>query len=111
MSRFHIRIADLTVAHGDEARFAWQGGSPQHLAQTIAATLRDTFYAKQWRDAQAEPDQVDAGLLATDADASVSSEDRAQQVEMVITTTLPHRVLAHRLNLLLGAHWTLRDVR
>ena len=111
MPRFHIRIADLTVAHGNEPRFAWQGSSPQHLAETIAATLRDTFYAKQWRDAQAEPDQVDAGLLATDPDASVSSEVRAQQVELTVTTSLPHRVLAHRLNLLLGAHWSLRDVR
>jgi len=110
MARFHIRIADLNTAHGTDAQFAWQGNSPQHLASTIAAVLTDVFFAQHWRAAQAEPDEVEAGLLAVDSGATVTTEERAQQVDLVVTTTLPHRVLSHRLNLLLGPHWTLRDV-
>ena len=111
MTRYHIRIADLTTARGGDARFAWDGQSPQDLARTIEQVLRESAFAERWRDAQPEPDEVDASLITIDAGASVSSEDRAQQVELVITTTLAHRILAHRLNLLLGPHWSLRDVR
>jgi hypothetical protein len=38
-------------------------------------------------------------------------QDKAQRVEMVVSTKLPHRLLSHRLNLLIGAHWTLGDVQ
>lgn len=109
--RYYLRIADLTSAHGDDDRFAWRGQSPQDLAASIEQTLRDPAFAERWRVLQPEPDEVDASWTGTDVGARVSSEDRAQQVDLIVTTTLPHRILAHRLNLLIGAHWTLRDVR
>jgi len=32
-------------------------------------------------------------------------------VDVTVTTRLPHSLLKHRLSLLVGAHWTLRDVK
>ena len=111
MTRYHIRIPDLTVARGDNAHFAWDGQSPQHLAGTVEQVLREPAFAERWRGAQPDPELVDASLLNIDAGANVCSANQAQQVNLVVTTNLPHRILAHRLNLLIGAHWTLRDVR
>ncbi len=111
MTQYYIRVDDLANAHGSDQRFAWMGQSPQNLAQTLERALRDAGYINQWRDAQAEPDEVSAGLLAVDAHARVTIEERAQRVEMQIVTLLPHKLLAHRMNLLIGAHWTLGDVK
>lgn len=110
MPNYHIRIDDLTLARGSDARFAWAGQSAEDLAVAVTAALRQSGFAQDWRDQQAEPDEVAADLLVIDASALVGIEHKAQRVEMTVTTTLPHRVLAHRLNLLIGTHWSLRDV-
>ncbi len=111
MTRYYIHVTDLASAHGSDAQFAWSGQSPQDLARALEQTLRDATFMRRWRDAQAEPEEVSAATIETDANAHVSIEDRAQRVEMVVTTRLPHRLLAQRLNLLIGAHWTLGDVK
>lgn len=111
MTRYYIRIDDLTNARGADSQFAWSGQSPQDLAQTLQQTLSDPAFANRWRDAQPEPEEVDAGLLATDAGANVSIEQKAQNAGLIVSTALPHRLLAHRLNLLIGAHWKLGDVQ
>lgn len=110
MPRYYIRIDDLTLARGDDVRFAWQGQSAQDLENAVTAALRQADLAQGWRTVQAEPEDVAVDLLEIDAAAQVRIEHKAQRVEMIVTTTLPHRVLSHRINLLLGRHWTLRDV-
>ena len=61
-------------------------------------------------------------LLLTGAGAHASSKAKTFEQAVVeahqsdlhcdvkITTSLPHAVLKHRLGLLIGANWTLRDV-
>ena len=56
-------------------------------------------------------EQVDAALGATDPRATVIGEDTKLAVRLVARTTLPAAILRHRLGLLAGAHWQLRDVR
>jgi len=111
MTRYYVRVDDLGVARGSDASLSWSGQSPQDLAQSIERSLRDGALIGRWRDAQEAPEDVDAGLLATDPDATVTIEDKAHSVALVITTRLPHRLVSQRLNLLIGPHWTLGDVK
>lgn len=109
--RYFIRVEDLANARGGDEQFSWDGQSPQDLAASITQSLRNTDLISRWREAQPEPNEVDEQLLQIDTAASVSAEQRAHQVHFVVTTTLPHRVLAQRLNLLIGSNWSLGDVQ
>ena len=111
MTTYYLRIPDLASAHGDDERFGWRGQSPQDLAQAIGQALSDSAFVARWRSAQPEPETLDEALLATDAGARVTAEDKSRLAQIVVTTKLPHRVLSHRLNLLIGAHWKLEDVK
>ncbi len=111
MTQYYIRISDLSAAAGSDVRFSWTGQSPQHLAQALEQALAHPEFIHGWRDVQAEPDEVAPGLLEIDPSAQVSIEDRAQQVSMIVSTRLAHKLVAHRLNLLIGSHWTLGDVK
>ncbi len=111
MTLYYLRIEDLSEAAGSDARFSWSGQSPRHLAQALEDALAQADFVRAWRDAQSEPEEIEPGLLETDAGARVQIEERAQQVSMQVSTRLAHRILAHRLNLLIGAHWKLVDVK
>ncbi len=50
-------------------------------------------------------------LGASDPQATVSVEQADMHTDVLVTTNLPHVVLKHRMDLLIGAHWTLRDVK
>jgi hypothetical protein len=60
---------------------------------------------------QPDPDSVDPQLGACDPAATVLAEQADLHCEAQITTVLPHALLKHRLGLLIGASWSLRDVR
>lgn len=111
MTRYYLRIDDLSKAAGGDPRFSWTGKSPQHLAQTLQAALGQADFINGWRDSQAEPEEISPGMLEADPAAQVRIEERAQQVSLEVSTQLSHRILAHRLNLLIGAHWSLGDVK
>jgi hypothetical protein len=111
MTRYYIRVDDLAQARGSDPTFAWTGKSPQDLAQTLERALREPDLMLRWRDAQDEPEDVSPVWLAVDPEARVGIEDRAHHVEMLITTKLLQRLWAQRLDLLIGAHWTLGDVQ
>jgi hypothetical protein len=59
---------------------------------------------------QEDPDEVDPALGATDPDASVHGQQQDLHVNLVVTSSIPGTVLKHRLRLLAGSHWELRDV-
>jgi hypothetical protein len=111
MTRYYVHIDDLSLARGSDPKFAWTGNSPQDLAQTLERALREPEFILRWRDAQGTPEDVSPAWLVVDPEAGVSIEARAHRVEMQIVTKLLHRLWAQRLNLLIGAHWTLGDVK
>lgn len=111
MTRYYVRVDDLALARGSDPELAWTGNSPQDLAQTLEHALREPDFILRWRSAQDDPEDISPAWLVVDPDARVSIEARAHRVEMQITTKLLHRLWAQRLNLLIGAHWTLGDVK
>lgn len=47
----------------------------------------------------------------TDASASATGELSNDRTDVKLTTSLPMRIVKHRLNLLIGSSWELRDTR
>lgn len=108
--RFLISIDNLAEARGEVAQLRFDGASPEHLASVLEDALRDPDLWQRWRALQEDPDAVDPATGATDPAASVSGSLEAQRSELVVTTSLPHALVKHRLDLLIGRNWKLRDV-
>jgi hypothetical protein len=111
VQRFFIGIDDLPRARGANAELSFQGESAQSFAVLLQTALREPNLFERWRNLQPDPDAIDPALGATDAAATVSARQQDLHTEVLVTTRLPHAILRHRLNLLAGAHWTLRDVK
>jgi hypothetical protein len=108
--RYHLRLPDPALARGAEPALSFHAHGAEEFAAQLQAALRDDALFRRWRDAQAEPDNVDPLLGATDPGAQVSGEQRGLQIDLVALTALPSSPFKHRLRLLAGSHWELRDV-
>lgn len=108
--RFYIRIDNLAQAEGEDHEFAFTGASPSTFAEQFQQGLREPDLFTRWRNKQEDPDAVSDELAPCDPQATVEAVGSDLHTDVVITTTLPHQVVAHRLTLLIGPHWTLRDV-
>ena len=113
MSRHHyyLSIADLAHARGSDPRFSYDGADPRSFAAVLQQSLRENTLFQRWRAAQPDPDAVDASLGDVDTDARVSAQLADLHMEVDLLTTLPMSVVRHRLYLLVGSAWQLRDLR
>lgn len=109
--KYYITIDDIAAARGADSALAFSGSSAEALAAAIGDALRGTGLFDAWRAKQEDPDAVDASLGATDPGADVTIEKRGTGTDLRIETSLPHALLRHRLNLLIGSSWQLHDVR
>jgi hypothetical protein len=110
-TRFYLRLPDPKLARGDDPDLAFHSDGAEGLAGELQAALRRPDLFERWRSRQQDPDAVDPGLGASDPQAKVTGEPRDLSVDLVATTTLPGTVFRHRLRLLAGSHWELRDVQ
>lgn len=90
--------------------FAFRSHSADGLAEELQAALREDGLFQRWRATQDDPDAVDPALGATDPAATVRGEQRDLKIDLVATTSIPGTILKHRLRLLAGQGWQLRDV-
>jgi hypothetical protein len=60
---------------------------------------------------QDDPDGVDPALGAVDPAAQVSARVSDLRIDVDLVTDLPMSIVRHRLNLLIGPNWQLRDMR
>jgi hypothetical protein len=109
--RFYLGIDDFGRARGPVDALSFHGDSPESFAAQLQAALREPALFERWRAMQEDPDAVSPGLGVTDPAATVTARQSDLHVDVVVTTRLPHSILKHRLGLLVGAHWTLRDVK
>jgi hypothetical protein len=113
MARHHyyLSIADLAHSRGADPRFAFDGAGPHDFARALQQTLCDTGTFERWRAAQPDPDAVDTSLAVADPAAQVTAQVVDLHTEVDLLTELPMSVVRHRLYLLIGAGWQLRDLR
>lgn len=107
--RYYLSIPDAG-ALAAVGEFAFRSRGAEGLAEELQAALRDDGLFQRWRAIQADPDGVDPGLGIADPAAAVRGEQHDLHIDLVATTSVPGAVLKHRLRLLAGAGWQLRDV-
>lgn len=112
MSRQHyyIVIDNLGQARGSVGELSFTGESPDDFAAQMQSALRETSLFSRWKALQPDPDAIDDSLGINDSAATVTAKQHDVRCDVTITTSLPHSIVKHRLSLLIGRHWTLRDV-
>jgi hypothetical protein len=108
--RYHITLRHPDTARGEDPDFAFQGHGAEALAAELQAALRTDTLFQRWRGAQDDPDDVDPALGATDPSATVTGTQHDLHFELIAVTSIPGAILRHRLRLLAGQGWELRDV-
>ena len=109
-TRYYISLPDPQKARGSDAAFAFSAQGADAFAAQLQDALRSDGLFQRWRGAQDDPDGVDPTLGATDPDASVKGEQDDLHIDLIAVTSLPGAVFKHRLRLLAGSGWELRDV-
>jgi len=109
-TRYYINLPDPARARGSDAALAFRAQGADAFASELQDALRGSDLFELWRMRQDDPDDVDPALGATDADATVSGRQDDLHIALVVTTALPSALLRHRLGLLAGTGWQLRDV-
>ncbi len=110
-NRYYLSIADLAHARGDDPRFAYDGAGPNDFAAALQRALQGDDLFQRWRAAQPDPDAVDISLATSDPTAEVTATVADLHTDVELTTSLPMSVVRHRLYLLIGSTWQLRDMR
>jgi hypothetical protein len=108
-TRYYIRLADPAHA-GTGGEFAFRSRGAEGLAGELQDALRDDALFQRWRATQDDPDAVDPSMGVVDPAATVVGEPDDLHVDLIVTTSLPGGVFKHRLRLLAGNDWQLRDV-
>lgn len=109
-TRYYLSLPDAAKARGATPELSFTAQGADGFAEQLQTALRNDGLFERWRKLQPEPDEVDAALGVTDPDATVEGKQDDLHVDLVVTTRLPGAVFKHRLRLLAGSGWELRDV-
>lgn len=109
-TRYYLSLPDPAKARGSDPALAFSAHGADEFAAQLQEALRTTALFERWRLQQEEPDKVDPALGATDPGATVTGSQDHLHIDLVATTSLPGGVFKHRLRLLAGSGWQLRDV-
>ncbi len=108
-SRYYIRLDTPLAARGDDA-LRFKSHSAEGFAEELQDALRHGNLFDAWLATQQDPDEVDPRLAETDPEAIVEGQLEDLAVNLVVTTALNGEAFKHRLRLLAGHQWQLRDV-
>jgi predicted dehydrogenase len=109
-TRYYLRLPEPAQARGDDPALAFHSTSAEGFAAEFQDALRTSSLFARWQATLEDPDDADGALAAIDPDAVVTGRQSDLHVDLVATTSLPGAVFKHRLRLLAGSHWQLRDV-
>jgi hypothetical protein len=109
-NRYYLRLPDAKLARGSDPALSFRSDSAEGFAEELQAALRTTALFERWKQMQDDPDNVGDGLAAVDPQAEVSGKQSDVNVDLIATTSVPGAVFKHRLRLLAGSNWQLRDV-
>ncbi len=108
-TRYYLSLPDPAEARGEGA-FSFTAQGADAFAAQLEDALRSDGLFQRWRATQEDPDGVDPALGATDPAATVKGEQDDLHIDLIAVTSLPGTVFKHRLRLLAGSGWELRDV-
>lgn len=108
---YSISLPDPALARGGDATVSFSAHGAEAFAEQLQAALADPAWFERWRALQPDPDEVDPSMGVTDPGARVSGEQKDLRINLVAVTTIPGDILRHRMHVLAGSHWELRNVR
>lgn len=108
-TRYHLILPDPERSRA-AGQFAFSSQGADGFAAELQDALRGGGLFERWRATQEEPDEVDPSLGVTDPAATVVGHQDRLQIGLTAVTTLPGDIVKHRLRLLAGSTWQLRDV-
>jgi hypothetical protein len=108
---YSISLPDPALARGSDAVVSFTAHGADAFAEQLQAALADSAWFERWRALQPDPDEVDPGMGVIDPNARVSGEQADLRINLVATTSIPGDILRHRMHVLAGSHWELRNVR
>jgi len=109
-TRYYISLPEPARARGSDPALAFHAHGAEEFAAQLQDALRTTSLFERWRARQEDPEGVDASYGATDPDTKVHGQQDDLHVNLIVTSSIPGNVLKHRLRLLAGSGWELRDV-
>lgn len=109
-TRYYLSLPDPARARGSDPALSFSAHGAEEFAAQLQDALRTPVLFERWRMRQEDPDGVDPSYGATDAGAVVHGQQDGLHVLLMVTSTIPGNVLKHRLRLLAGSGWELRDV-
>ncbi|MEO5622294.1 MAG: hypothetical protein ABIO74_06680, partial [Dokdonella sp.] len=95
---------------GESHELSFQGDSAESFAALLQEALRGPGLLQRWRAMQPNPDAIDPALGQSDPEATVEARQSDLHVNVEVVSSLPHAIIKHCMTLLIGKHWTLRDV-
>ena len=110
MSRYYITLPNPSAARGTDPALAFRSQGAEGFAAELQDALAGRKLFDRWKMKQEDPDAVDETMAATDPSATVKGAQHDLKVDLEVNTVLPSQILRHRLRLLAGNHWQLRDV-
>jgi hypothetical protein len=108
-TRYYISLPDPQKARGGTA-LSFTSNGAEGFAQELQEALRSDALFERWRATQDDPEAVDPALGVTDPQATVDGRQDDLHIDLIVTTSIPGSVFKHRLRLLAGSAWELRDV-
>ena len=108
---YSISLPDPAQARGPEPALSFTAHGAEAFAEQLQVALTDPAWIGRWLALQDEPEDVDPDLSLVDPEARVSGEQHDLRIDLQATTRLPGEIVRHRLRLLAGSHWELRNVR
>ncbi|MCC8364231.1 hypothetical protein LK996_14230 [Lysobacter sp. A6] len=110
MTRFYLSLPDPKSARGADAATSFTANGAEEFAAQLQDALRTRSLFERWAARQDDPDDIDDALAVTDPNATVTGEQHDLRIDLLAKTTLSAAILRHRLRLLAGDGWQLRDV-
>ncbi|HEV8694982.1 MAG TPA: hypothetical protein VGQ93_12485 [Lysobacter sp.] len=109
-TRYYISLPNPATARGSDPALAFSAHGAEEFAAQLQDALRTTSLFERWRARQDDPDDVDPSYCATDPNATVHGRQDDLHINLIVTSSIPGNVFKHRLRLLAGSSWELRDV-
>ena len=109
-TRYYLSLPNPAIARGSDPSLSFSAHGAEEFAAQLQDALRTTSLFERWRARQEDPDGVDPSYGATDPNTTVHGRQDDLHVDLIVTSSIPGNVLKHRLRLLAGSTWELRDV-
>jgi hypothetical protein len=108
-SRFYLTIPDPRQLD-QVGSLGFRSRGADGLANELQSALREDGLFKRWAATLDAPEDADPTLATVDPGATVTGEQHDLHIDLIVVTRLNGDVLRHRLRLLAGSLWQLKDV-